>query len=78
MNTKLLNVGQYNSGEWNVMCYFHRKKGKYEVNCLSSSLYAEMQSLFVYDAQINASKITSLEKSLCLTFWIFFTANPDF
>lgn len=37
-----------------------------------------MQPLSVYsDAQINASKITSLEKLLYLTFWVFFTVNTD-
>lgn len=61
------------------MCYFHYKKKKNEANWLSCNLNVEMQPLILYsDAQINTSNITSLEESLCLIFWIFFTVNPDF
>lgn len=58
---------------------FPLQEKKDEANWLSCSLNVEMQPLFLYsDAQINTSNITSLEESLCLIFWIFFTVNPDF
>jgi len=61
------------------MCDFHYKKIKFEAHCLSYSLNVEMQPLCVYsDAKMKASKITSLEIPLCLTFWIFFTINSDY